>query len=169
MKLEISEAGAAHIPAVDNLLQLYIYDYTDFMDWDVEADGRYTLDDLDGRLTIPGRSVFLLHGDGALAGFAIVDQPQEPHADYDADMKEFFIMRRFRRQGMGAWFAQQVFERFPGRWRVEQLPENKTAIAFWRSVIGRYTGGAYRETTNAHGDNVQYFDNSGHKGVVQVD
>lgn len=161
MKLNVTEVDESYVPTVENLLQLYVYDYTDFMDWDVEPDGRYSLPDLDGQLFIPGRSVFLLYADGALAGFAIVDRPPQAHADYDTDMREFFIMRRFRRQGVGAWFALEMFERFPGRWRVEQLPANTAAIAFWRKVIGRYTGGGYREITSAHGTNAQYFDNSG--------
>ncbi|MCC7207258.1 MAG: GNAT family N-acetyltransferase [Anaerolineae bacterium] len=159
MELHITQARESDAATVENLLQLYVYDYTDFMDWDVEADGRYNLPDLDGQLFAPGRSVFLLHAEGALAGFAIIDQPPDPPADHDTDMREFFVMRRFRRKGVGAWFARELFGRFPGRWRVEQLPKNVAAIAFWRKVIGQYTGGAFREMVNPHGINVQYFDN----------
>jgi predicted acetyltransferase len=165
MQAEIVAVTERDIPTVEALLQFYIYDFTDFMDWDVGPDGRYTAEGLDGRLLIPGRHPFLLKVAGALAGFAIVDQPPNPPPAYSVDMKEFFVMRRFRRHGVGTWFATALFERFPGLWRVEQLPENQAAIAFWRKVIGVYTGGHYEETTNAYGENVQYFNNAQRTGV----
>jgi predicted acetyltransferase len=38
-----------------------------------------------------------------------------------------------------------AFDAFPGRWRVEQLRRNAAATAFWRQVIGTYTGGRFEE------------------------
>ena len=56
-----------------------------------------------------------------------------------------------------------LFDRFPGRWEVRQKAENSRAIAFWRRVIDRYTGGRFEEEVLAderwHGP-VQRFDNS---------
>jgi predicted acetyltransferase len=60
-------------------------------------------------------------------------------------MAEFFILRRYRRQGVGARAARAVFDRFPGAWQVRQRPENAAAIAFWRRVIDRHTAGRFRE------------------------
>lgn len=34
---------------------------------------------------------------------------------------------------------------FPGAWTVFVIPENKQALAFWRSVIAKYTAGNYQE------------------------
>jgi len=58
---------------------------------------------------------------------------------------EFFVLRKYRRRGVGAHVARTVFDRFPGHWEVSELRENTAAQAFWRRVIGRYTGGNFRE------------------------
>jgi predicted acetyltransferase len=33
-------------------------------------------------------------------------------------MSEFFVLRKYRRQGIGRTAAVELFERFPGPWRV---------------------------------------------------
>jgi predicted acetyltransferase len=60
-------------------------------------------------------------------------------------MAEFFIMRKYRRQGIGEYVARQIFNQFPGAWQVGQIYENQSAIVFWRSVINRYSGGDFQE------------------------
>ena len=34
-----------------------------------------------------------------------------------------------------------MFDRYRGRWEVRELRNNLPAQAFWRAIIGRYTGG----------------------------
>jgi predicted acetyltransferase len=50
-------------------------------------------------------------------------------------MAEFFVMRKYRRAGIGTQSARLVFARFPGSWEVRQVEANVTASEFWRSVI----------------------------------
>jgi pimeloyl-ACP methyl ester carboxylesterase len=73
---------------------------------------------------------------------------------------EFFILRRHRRRGVGTEVARRVFDRYPGKWEVTQLTRNVDAQAFWRRVIGEYTGGRYDERPRPDGRGVmQCFDN----------
>jgi predicted acetyltransferase len=58
---------------------------------------------------------------------------------------EFFVMRKYRRRGVGRAVACQVFDRLPGRWALQQTPRNFVAQAFWRSVLAKYTGGRFEE------------------------
>ena len=60
-------------------------------------------------------------------------------------MAEFFIMRKYRRQGIGEYVARYIFDQFTGAWQVGQIYENKSAIAFWRRVINRYSQGDFQE------------------------
>jgi predicted acetyltransferase len=60
-------------------------------------------------------------------------------------MAEFFVMRRYRRKGVGLAAASAIFDRFKGPWEVRQRDENVEATAFWRRVIAHYTGGRYQE------------------------
>jgi predicted acetyltransferase len=57
----------------------------------------------------------------------------DPH-----DVTEFFIMRKFRRPGVGKRAAAGLFQRYPGRWTVRQQVSNPAATAFWRTAI-RYS------------------------------
>jgi len=61
------------------------------------------------------------------------------------EISEFFIMRNYRRRGVGAMVALHIFDMFPGKWEVQETANNRAAHAFWRKVIGDYTQGAYKE------------------------
>jgi len=159
MRLEIIPVTEANLSTFESLYQLYLYEYTDIMDWDVAADGRYVDNDFKDGFLAPDRYIFFATVDKKLAGFAMVEDRSSQDLDFTIAMREFFVMRRFQRQGIGRQLALMLFDRFPGRWLVGQLPKNARAIAFWRKVIGEYTGGNYAETTNEDGDNLQYFDN----------
>jgi predicted acetyltransferase len=50
-------------------------------------------------------------------------------------MAEFFVMRKYRRGGVGVIAARAVFARFPGEWQVRELAANAGAVAFWRKAI----------------------------------
>ena len=72
---------------------------------------------------------FLLRVDGQWAGFVLV-RVGEPH-----DVAEFFILRKYRRHGVGTVAARLVFARFPGDWQVRQMRANAAATTFWRQAI----------------------------------
>jgi predicted acetyltransferase len=60
-------------------------------------------------------------------------------------MDQFFVLRRYRRHGVGEQAARFLFDRFAGRWEVREQPGNDGATAFWRRVIGQYTGDSFEE------------------------
>ena len=51
------------------------------------------------------------------------------------DMAEFFVMRKYRRGGVGTEAARGLFARFPGAWQVRQMRFNPQATVFWRRAI----------------------------------
>jgi predicted acetyltransferase len=71
-------------------------------------------------------------------------------------MVEFFVSRAQRRHGIGREAVVLLLDRFAGRWQIGEPQGNVAAIAFWRSVVSRYTGGRYRERTS-DGQIVQSF------------
>ena len=147
MALDLVPATKAQIPLVQELARFYIYEFSGAMGWDYEAEDAgvlYQCDDL-SRFWAPGNHPFLIQRGPALAGFALVDhRGLDPATEHN--MGEFFILRRYQRQGIGRQIALRLFERFPGRWEVLQMDGNAPAIAFWRAVIGAYTEGRYEET-----------------------
>jgi predicted acetyltransferase len=50
-------------------------------------------------------------------------------------MAEFFVMRKYRRMGIGRRAAIEVLGRFPGSWQVRQQLSNPAATTFWRTAI----------------------------------
>jgi predicted acetyltransferase len=144
--ISLSAASKAERPALDNLMQLYIYDWSDLRPLDVGDDGRFPDYPLDAYWEDAGGHPLLLRVDGRLAGFALVSERSRlTGAPGVFDMAEFFVMRRFRRKGVGLAAASAAFDRFKGPWEIRQHDENTAATAFWRSAIDRYTGGSYRE------------------------
>lgn len=141
----IRRAGPPDEPVAERLLQLYEYDASDTYGADLEADGRYHVMDL-ARLWRPDYEVYLLTVDGHLAGFACVAR----HVSYLDDaptwlMDEFFVLRKYRRRGVGGHVARALFDGHPGRWELGQLEGSTAAQAFWRATLGRYTSGTYHE------------------------
>ena len=83
-------------------------------------------------------------------GFVLVSRPPSfPRTDVDFRMSEFFVISSARRRGVASSVVDLLFARFNGEWEVLEDEHNRSALAFWRRVIGRHTSGRYRETRNA--------------------
>lgn len=137
MNLEIVAAERAPL---ESLLQLYVFDLSGLMGVDIGDDGRFRTPPIEPWFTDPRCHPFLVRVDGKLAGFALVQRRSRLTGDESiTDMAEFFILRKFRGQKLGARVAAMLFEKFPGPWEVRQRSWNPPATAFWRRAIGRYT------------------------------
>jgi predicted acetyltransferase len=146
MHVQVTPAGPEDRERVQALFVLYVYDLSELLRLDVGDDGRFPAPPLDAYWTDPRRHPFLIRVDGAIAGFALVQGKSRLTGDEAvSDMAEFFVLRRYRRCGVGERVAGLLFDRFRGPWEVRQKAENHPATAFWRGIIGRYTGGRYEE------------------------
>jgi predicted acetyltransferase len=127
--VEVRSANLAEKDALDQLLELYLHDLSEMTGADVDRRGRYDYRFLDDYWTEPDLHPFLIRVDGRLAGLALVASGA-PH-----DMAEFFVMRKYRRRGVGSRAALALFAMFPGEWQVRQISANRDATTFWHSVI----------------------------------
>lgn len=149
-----------------HLWQLYVYDFSEFMNWNVSWQGQFPENDLDDCWVNPRRHQFLIDVDGHPAGFVLIDRLDRGHLSSRGpvmDLREFFVLRAYRRRGVGTTAATRAFDLFHGTWEVVELAENVAAQHFWRRVIGAYSGGRYSERPIAHGDMrgiMQTFDNT---------
>ncbi len=166
MRLDVDPARPDERDIVANLMQFYLYDFSEFDGAQVGEDGRFT--DLDSELdaygTVPERHALLLRVAGKPAGFALVDElSRRPNGNDRHYVAEFFVMRAYRRRGFGEAVAHAIFDRFPGPWQVAQIGANLPAQAFWRRVIAAYTGGRYRERRSPTGAIIQEFESRPHR------
>jgi predicted acetyltransferase len=148
MQVELVPARPEQRSLFAGLMQLYAYDFTDVTDADVGEDGLYQAPSVDRYWQEPWWRPFLLRVGGACAGFAVVSGKSRLVDGLDRwDMAEFFVLRRYRRAGVGTRAATLAFDAFRGPWEVRQRARAYAATAFWRSVLHRYTGGRFREVT----------------------
>ena len=80
-------------------------------------------------------------------------------AGVDYRMAEFFVARSERRRGIGQTAVQIIFNRFAGRWEINEYLRNPAAVNFWRRVVAAYTRGEYQERI-INGEVRQFFESS---------
>jgi len=145
MPITLHDATSADLPAVKNLVPYYIYDMSEYLGWPCSADGRFDgCDDLASYWTTPRRHAFVLRDGAELAGFVLI-LADNAEADVDFSITDFFVLRKFRRHGVGERVARELFDRFRGRWKIDQFVANEPAVAFWGAVVKRYTGGRFEQ------------------------
>lgn len=135
-----------------NLMQLCQHDYSEFDGEELNRHGRYEYRWLDHYWTEKDRYPFLITVDGNIAGFALVrDQSEAAGGTVRHSVAEFFIVRKYRRQGVGRDAARQFFAVLPpGKWVVAQTLANTVAQAFWRTVVREHTGNRFTERQDSH-------------------
>lgn len=144
MTFSLDPVRAFEKPILQNLLEKYNYEFSQYDQCDVSPLGLYGYDWLDGYWTEAGRHAFFLRADGVLAGFAMVcDHFEARINDGEYNMAEFCVLYKYRRRGAGRFMAQTLFARFPGRWELKLHPHNLGSAAFWPAVVGEATGGRY--------------------------
>jgi predicted acetyltransferase len=141
--LEIVLATREQEPILENLLELYSHDFSEHQELSIGTDGRFGYKWLPLYWSEPNRYPFLVRMNGTLAGLVFVKRGSEV-SGHEAiwDMAEFFILRGYRRRGIGTQTAHEVFRHFPGVWEVRVMPSNVSASHFWARAISSFTGGA---------------------------
>ena len=156
-QVEVAPASIQEKLILRHLIQLYSYDFTEFDGVDADDYGLYRYDYFDHYWTDTQRRPYLVRVAGKLAGFALLRLAHRDDGTPYTSMAEFFIMKKYRGKGVGQAAAFYLFDQYPGDWEVSEIAGNRPAQAFWRKIIGRYTGGQYEEETLDDGDVIQTF------------
>ena len=142
--LVISKIGPGSDVLLRNLFEHYCHDMSEWFELDTGVDGRYSYDT--ASVWEKGYDAYLAKVGDSIAGFALIGSGREWLDDIGAhDVHEFFIMRKFRRHGVGRSMATFLWNEHPGEWLVRVLEANAPAITFWRGEISIYSLGSYRE------------------------
>ncbi len=133
--------------ALHNLAQFYQYDFTEFLPGDVDEQGEYPYIDVRRYLTEKDHRAYLARVNGKLGGFVLIKDRPEQRDRPGRYLAEFFVMRPYRRLGVGRMLAFQTFDTYRGYWELAVVGPNTPAQAFWRRVVDEYTGGRFEEFT----------------------
>jgi len=145
MTIQFQRASLDDKLILRNLLELCQHDSSEFTGEDVDEHGQFGYRYLDHYWTEAGRHPFLIRVAGRLAGFVLVRALESQGEITASAIAEFFVVRKYRRQGIGRQAAVATFELFPGKWSIYQEEANLPAQSFWRRVVAEYTHGAYTE------------------------
>lgn len=158
MDIQITQALLNERVLIQHMMELYLYDFTEFDGADLDEQGLYGYEYLDRYWVEPERVPLIIRVDDKPAGFVLVLE-HSFLGNQGKMIAEFFVMRKYRRSGVGRAAAFAVFDRFPGHWEVSEISHNTPAQQFWRKVIAQYTGGQYQEVV---------LDNETWQGPVQI-
>ena len=130
MNIEVVEASQADQPVVRRLLEFNAYDFSEFDGRDLGPHGEYGYRYLD-HYWVEGESrrALLFLVDERLAGCALI-RKGSPH-----QVAEFFVLRKYRRHGVGSVAARKVLDLWPGEWVTHEVVGNDRAVTFWRQAI----------------------------------
>jgi predicted acetyltransferase len=137
--VKLTVAAAAQAPLIQNLMQLYTHDFSEF--WagtsrgDLNAEGRFDPYPLDDYWRRASWSAQLIWCDTALAGFSLINDATHSGVAAQRNMGEFFILRKYRGRGVGGIAAELIFSQHAGSWEVAVTRKNARALAFWRKTI----------------------------------
>src|SRR5438876_5635365 len=141
--IEVSPASSDQESILANLLELYAHDFSEFHDLELGADGKFGYKHLPLYWREPNRHPFLVRMDGKLAGLVLVKRGSEISRNETVwDMAEFFVVRGYRRRGIGTKTAHEVWRRFPGLWEVRVMESNVPARDFWAHAVSTFLGNA---------------------------
>ena len=137
--VEVTAAVSADAPLIQNLIQLYTHDFSEF--WagtprgDLDCEGRFPAYPLEGYWSCANFSAGLIWCHHKLAGFALINDETHSGLPADRNMGEFFIVRKYRGSGVARVAAEILFSRHAGVWEVAVARKNTRALRFWSKII----------------------------------
>jgi len=145
MVIKIEPISIENKSVLIQLMELYMYDFSLYSNNDVNEHGFFGYSHIDDYWNEEGRFPYFIRVDGRIAGFVLVrscceyNDLKNPH-----NIAEFFIMQKYRRQGIGKQVAMRIFDLHKGGWEISQWLENLQAQNFWKSVVQEYTKGQFK-------------------------
>ncbi|MCE9523031.1 MAG: GNAT family N-acetyltransferase [Alphaproteobacteria bacterium] len=141
--MTVTPASAAERALVEGLFQFYVHDFSEFAApgataFEFDEAGRFAAyPHMASYWSDAERWPLLIRVEGRVAGFALVNSLSHCGESIERNMGEFFVARKYRRDGIASEAVRQIFELHPGRWEVAVAVRNLSAISFWPKAIAR--------------------------------
>ena len=118
-----------------NLFNYFIHDLASYdNDAKLNKSGTFALDAFAQYIHHPGLKTFLIYFEEEIAGFIVISIP--PYFSKSKDLyqvQHLFVLNGYRRRNIGSEAAEQVIQKYRGKWSISQIESNEPAINFWRA------------------------------------
>lgn len=129
-------------------MQFYLYDIAALDQWDIREDGEYGNPERIECFWVDDQyERFLIRVDGILAGFVLTSQKLTDGGARLHVVSEFFVLRRYRRAGVGRIIANRLFNEVGGTWEISIMRSNTPAQEFWATIISDHIGSGHCDFT----------------------
>lgn len=131
IKLEQIDKEKASI--LKNLMSLYLHDLSEFADdLKVNEGGVYEYEGIEYYFTKEELKPLLIYFNEEIAGFVLLNSGKYVPRDVEYSIHELFIIKSFRGKGIASEAIKKLFDMYKGKYKVEQLQDNKLAVDFWK-------------------------------------
>lgn len=147
MKIELQKIDKNDKGVIENLLQFYLYDYSDTNKKDINKWGTFEYEYLDTYFEDDlNRMLFFIKLNNIIVGFVMInDFSVLDDGKKVKSISEFFVMKKYRRIGIGSATVREIFKKYPGRWEIRVDKNNKVGLKFWRKNIKLFKKENYKE------------------------
>jgi predicted acetyltransferase len=149
LNLKLIEATSLDFNLIMNMGRFYEYEMSRYTKWPWQGEDsgyptKYLVENFKRYFEEKDRYPFLIKVDQEVAGFALIDKKgSDPEVEWN--IGEFFILAKFQGQGLGRRVAEEIFNKFHGKWEVACLPDNSGAYKFWKKIVANYSNNNYQE------------------------
>lgn len=120
-----------------HLMSLFLHDLSEFneeQEFNQES-GLFEFDAFEWFFEKEGLTPYFIKHEDDIIGFILLQSsPYTNPERYDYLINSFFILKKYRRKGLGKQAVQDLFQQCPGRYAIGQLSNNIPAIQFWRKI-----------------------------------
>lgn len=144
------------------LMTLFLHDLSEFnSDLEInQSNGLFEFDVLEWFFEKEGLTPFFILNDEKIIGFILLQSGPFSNQEFaDYVLNSFFILRKYRRRGLGRKACKEFFKQFPGRYAISQVKTNLPAIQFWKSIYQSFNIDIFEKGEIEEGHEViyQYF------------
>jgi len=145
-KINLEQVTLKKKTKLESLMNLYLHDLSEFAsDLKINEDGKFKYDGFELYFTSEDLKPFFITYHDEMVGFVLLNTGKYVPSDIDYTIHEVFLLRGFRKKGIGTVAIKKLFELYKGKYNIVQLGNNKIAIDFWKNFY-KIEGLKYTET-----------------------
>ncbi|SFB41472.1 GNAT family N-acetyltransferase [Clostridium frigidicarnis] len=159
-EIELEPVNIESKAKLENLMSIYLHDLSEFAaDLKINEEGKFEYDGLELYFKSDDLIPYFITYQDEVVGFVLFNMGKYVPKDIDYVVHKLFILKGFRKKGIGNAAIKILLDKYKGKYRIIQISTNKTAVNFLAKFYEKQ-GIEYIESKEKHDDlegNVQIF------------